>query len=254
LPLQDAKKVRLLCNDCEELFSGYEKIFAEKVFIPYHDQGVRSFDYGPWLLKFAVSLVWRAIAKENGSGWEAEPEMGAQVEEAAQVWADFLLGKRADTAPYEHHFVLWDPQTMGMSGEVEKVPDHVFWYILRHLDATTIWSDKTKVLYGYSKLPQMLFFSGINPKKPANIKGTLIKKKVGTIGLNQVIRNIDFGQFLAGRVKEYRSYMGKMSDTQRSRIEEKMLANPEKSINSKSFETFLVEQAFRDWKNQAGNL
>jgi hypothetical protein len=38
--------------------------------------------------------------------------------------------------------------------------------VLRHSDATTIFSDKTKVLYGYSKLPQMFFFSGINPKKP----------------------------------------------------------------------------------------
>jgi hypothetical protein len=39
--------------------------------------------------------------------------------------------------------------------------------------------------------------------------------------------------------------MTKMSDKQRYKIEEMMLANPEKSANSKSFEAFLAEQEFR---------
>jgi hypothetical protein len=45
IPSQDGKKIPLLCADCEQLFSDVEKVFAEKIFIPYHDQGVRSFSY-----------------------------------------------------------------------------------------------------------------------------------------------------------------------------------------------------------------
>ena len=93
IPLQDVKKIRLLCWHCEQLFSEVEKIFAEKIFIPYHNHGVRSFKYDTWLQRFAISLVWRAIVKENGDGWEDKPEMAAQVEVAANSWADFLLGR-----------------------------------------------------------------------------------------------------------------------------------------------------------------
>jgi hypothetical protein len=231
-------------EDCEQLFSEVEKIFAEKIFIPYHNHGVRSFKYDTWLQRFAISLVWRAIVKENGRGWEGKPEMAAQVEAAANCWADFLLGRRKDPGPYDHHLLFWDPRTMRMAGETDKLPEHMMWYVLRHSDATTIFSDKTKVLYGYSKLPQMFFFSGINPKKPEGMKGTIIKKR-GEIGLSQSIKNQDFTHFLVGRIKEYRSHMTKMSDKQRQKIEEMMLANPEKSANSKSFEAFLAEEEFR---------
>ncbi|AKL95575.1 hypothetical protein CACET_c21280 [Clostridium aceticum] len=35
LRVQDGLKVHLLCGECEQLFSKHEKIFAEKIFIPY---------------------------------------------------------------------------------------------------------------------------------------------------------------------------------------------------------------------------
>jgi len=177
LPFQDAKKIRLLCGDCEQLFSNVEKIFAEKIFIPYHEQGIRTFRYDTWLQRFAISLVWRAIAKKHGGGFEDRPTLATNVKAAADCWAAFLLGRSKDPGPYDHHLIFWDPTTMAMTGETSGLPDHLMWYVLRAIDATTIMSDKTDVLYGYSKLPQMFFFSGINPKRPDGLQGTIIKKK-----------------------------------------------------------------------------
>ena len=131
-----------------------------------------------------------------------------------------------------------------MTDETSNLPDHMMWYVLRGSDPTTIFSDKTKVLYGYSKLPQMFFFSGINPKKPEGMKGTIIKKR-GEIGISQSIRNRDFAGFLGGRVREYRLHMSKMSDKQRQKIGERVLSNPERAVNSKSFEAYLAEQEFK---------
>jgi hypothetical protein len=40
--------------------------------------------------------------------------------------------------PYDHHLRFWDPRTMRMAGETDKLPEHMMWYVLRHSDATTI--------------------------------------------------------------------------------------------------------------------
>jgi hypothetical protein len=242
--MQDGQKVRLLCGECEQLFSDVEKVFAEEIFIPYHEQGVRSFTYDIWLQRFAISLVWRAVVKEDGVGFEDRPELAAQIRKAADAWGDFLLGRSDDPGTSDHHLVFWDPATMEMSGETDGLPDHLMWYILRAVDATTIMSDKTNFLYGYSKLPQMFFYSGINPQKPEGLLGTIIKKQ-GTIGLDQTIKNKHFVHFIQNRVRESRALMATMSDKQRQSIREKVLANPERTMNSKSHEAFLVEEEFR---------
>jgi hypothetical protein len=246
IPRQDVQKVRLLCEDCEGLFSRSEKVFAEKLFIPYHENGVRTFEYDTWLLHFAVSLVWRAAVKEGELMRRDYPDRANKIEAAARVWRDFLLGKTGNTGRYAHHLLFWDPKLMKLTvPEGGKLPEHFFWYVMRHVDSVTVYSEKKNVLYAYAKLPQMFFWSGIQPANPTGFKRTVIKRK-GTISHSQTVKNSDFTGFIAGRVREYRARMDTMSDKQRDKISQLALADPEKTINSGSFEAHLIEQAYRE--------
>lgn len=106
---QDIVKQPLLCSNCEALFSTYEDQFARNIFYPYVQkeldewgvaQGeIRSINYGEWLLKFAVSLQWRALTtstKINSSqqGNERMRNRFNDLFDAALFnWGEYLLGK-----------------------------------------------------------------------------------------------------------------------------------------------------------------
>ena len=80
--LQDGTKIRLLCDSCEELFSGSEKYFSEKIFRPYHDKGVRSFGYDEALERYLTSLSWRALKMTCDDAVQDQPHFAAAVDSA----------------------------------------------------------------------------------------------------------------------------------------------------------------------------
>src|SRR5262245_14566714 len=59
--VQDGPKAHLLCTKCEQVFSGWEKAFAERIFEPFHASGVGEtrVRYQDWALEFATSVSWR---------------------------------------------------------------------------------------------------------------------------------------------------------------------------------------------------
>ncbi len=61
LRIQDGIKIKLLCVDCEQLFSTYEKQFAENFFFPYHKDPSVVVNYSEYLSKFSTSLSWRVL-------------------------------------------------------------------------------------------------------------------------------------------------------------------------------------------------
>jgi len=242
LPRQDMTKLRLLCERCEELFSRSEKTFCERIFLPYQEQTRRSFGYDKWLLHFAVSLAWRTTVKEIKTFRKEQPSLAPHADKALKCWADYLLGRTSGVEPYAHHLLFWDPDTMHMKGDAD-IPDKFYWYILRSIDSTIAYHPK--YVQAYTKLPSMIFWSGILPAKPPGWEGTIIKQ-TGTIGMPQRVRQKGFGPFLSDRVREVRSHMKGMSDKQRQRITDQVLADPERSVNSKSFEAFRVEQRLKN--------
>ena len=97
---QDLLTKRLLCADCEGRLSGFERLAAERLFLPYvENRGRVRFEYEEWLLKFAISLSWRCLAASDGSGLNANPQHVAAVEAATGEFAGYLLDQRAAPKP-----------------------------------------------------------------------------------------------------------------------------------------------------------
>lgn len=59
--VQDGEKHYLLCGECEELFSKYERKFANKFFYPYMNDSVKEFDYDQETYYFLTSVSWRSL-------------------------------------------------------------------------------------------------------------------------------------------------------------------------------------------------
>lgn len=91
LRIQDLLTERLLCYDCEGLFSTWEKQFAENIFIPYHSGGKRKFAYEKWLLLFAISLNFRAAIVELESFRQEKPNLATKIDDALADWKATLL-------------------------------------------------------------------------------------------------------------------------------------------------------------------
>ena len=109
LQLQDGPKPRMLCGACESRFSGWEREAASKVFRPIHSSNCSELSYGPWFLKFAVSVSFRVL-QYYGDWVRTDPKRAQSVRERCEFvtkeWAKFLLGRRSLLGPYEHYCVV----------------------------------------------------------------------------------------------------------------------------------------------------
>src|SRR4051812_48043624 len=49
------------CQECIDILTQWDDLFAEKIIHPLNTQQTGPVDYQAWLLKFCVSLSWRAL-------------------------------------------------------------------------------------------------------------------------------------------------------------------------------------------------
>lgn len=239
--LQDIQKIRLLCASCEGRLSKWEKCFAEQVFVPYMETRQQAFDYRHWMLRFAVSLAWRTAVRTIDIMREKNVALADATDQAMECWADFMLDKREDAGPYAHHLFFLDVLSPSTTAEVL---DKMHWYSLGGIDSTMAYSDTH--INAYTKLPAMIFWSGILPAQPVGWHGTLIKHK-GRIKTPQTINAPGFGEFFQDRVRYTRDQFAQMSPKQADLIHDEATQDLEKLASSPAFETIMAE---RYWKHR----
>jgi hypothetical protein len=193
---QDIEKRRLLCTECEAALSKDERSFADRFFRPYA-AGQLSFPvtYGPWALRFVVSLSWRLLAADLEQFVGRYPQWATITKDAERQWRLFLLGK-AESGEWTHHVFFCHPDCFRSD---EPLPEKLPWYIFRGVDGTVVYSpDK---LFLFSNLCGIMAFSCLVPSCPEGLQGTQLRLR-GTIPGVQVIDWPALGVFLANRVKQ----------------------------------------------------
>jgi hypothetical protein len=157
---QDGPVIPLLCSDCEELFSGWEAAFADKVFRPLHEKkffGIPQFQYGPWALKFAVSLSWRVVQfmkARAGRGHHSKhltPGQGNTLAAAETTWAAFLRGEVANPGTFEQHIFPLDAL---MGSRSERLSPAINRYLLRAVDMDIVAAPDTAFVF--TKMPGLM--------------------------------------------------------------------------------------------------
>ncbi len=233
LRLQDGHKAKLLCAECERLFSIWEKRFAEDLFIPFQEKGRKSFVYDDWLLSFAVSLAWRTgmhISSFPTDKPEIKPELANSLNEAMNCWRAFLRRQSEDVGPYEHHLLFLSAIT---NEQGVNLPDRFNMYLLRSVDIE-IAHTSTEV-FVYTKLPGLIFWCFIEPPHSAGLEGTRIYHQ-GTIELPQRLTRLELGNFIMDRAKFVNQMPILMSSKQHQKVVNDLLKDPEHTRASHTFE------------------
>jgi len=211
----------------------WEKEFAENFFTPAHDADFHRIGYGPWMLKFCVSVSWRTLKVNAEQLLGDSPQFTKRVTDALQCWSDFLLNKSGNITPYEQHvFVLGFPERME-----GKFPDGFLYYLLRSIDATPAFS-RTKLSI-YSKVLRIMILAPLSPLHPSGLRNTRVFAGGGAMISPQQLGG-EFGTFLLARAKEVLQ-ISSPSEAQRRKIQDEMLRNPERVLKSESFQVKAAE-------------
>lgn len=216
LPQQDGPKLWLLCTDCEGRFSKWEKLFSEKIFVPFHETGQRCFKYEQWLIRFAVSLAWRVVVHGlRTDDGEVDPVLAGVVD----YWQSYLLGDDddADPGPYEHHMFFLPEFAALATAEVYGAMEQrrVSRHIRSSLDGDTPCVGASGVAV-YTRLAGIAFWSHIAPPILQGWDGTLILRS-GAIETSQWAPP-EFWKYLRLRTEGAAQRMSTMSATQRRKI------------------------------------
>jgi len=241
--VQDITKIRLLCDSCEERFSKLEKYFADKIFFPFHNDKIRTFDYDKNLQAFIVSLSWRVLKITGQEFRDKNPGFPLQsfVNDAEEHWREFLNGEKESVGRYENHVVFLDYVDDSKNPDVDPKFN---WYTLHSTDFTIVTSNKRALVY--VKLPWMIFVTTIHPTSLDGWNGTVIKES-GRITPEQSITDGGvFGQFLSERARlALHSSPGPTSEVARKRLMGVMKKDPERFLESNTFRSMIVEGDLR---------
>jgi hypothetical protein len=231
---QDLKKEPLLCADCEQVFSVWEREFSQLAFPNLQSDSFTELLYDEWLLKFAVSLSWRTLVTDREKLATDLSQFAEAIGEALENWRRFLLGERKQPGSEHHLFVF--------AGVPEQVPDGLhpkfLHYCLRGIDATEAVSRRTVAVY--VKLLRSFIYSPVIPKSPAGWKNTRIHAGQGRLINPQTIAMRGFSEFLDSRVHEV--HAKPISEAQSAKIADAMMKNPERVAMSESLKVELASR------------
>ncbi len=237
--LQDFPTERRLCGDCETRFSRWETHFTRKVFLPYLNEGIREFKYDDWLLRFAVSLLWRLGISATSSFRTQFPKLASQVEDAISVWRMYLLNDVPMTQSYAFHLYFVD------SSKPTSTED----YDRNTVDGTL--STNGIEVCGFVKLPSMVFFSGISPRHPSKMKYTRIHKQGELFASRQVISNSVLPAAYGARAYEYSRLSRVTAGEAAVQIRKELRREANKSKDPNAFANLLLERYLKS-KRKAG--
>jgi hypothetical protein len=122
--VQDGLKRHWLCRDCEQALGTYEKQFASTIFHPIAQNGTQRIPYADWLLRFCVSISWRALVLAcDQTSFTDLPEAQRQAAtEALDVWHGFLRGRMPHPGKFEQHLLVFDEMD---SYQGERLPPNI---------------------------------------------------------------------------------------------------------------------------------
>lgn len=226
--VQDSARDSLLCESCEQLFSVYEKQFAENIFIPFQDQNAKVFHYDEWLRKFVVSLSWRIAYLEVEFPDNAPALVLKRRDTAIRFWREYLLGMRRDPG-IGNHFVMF-------LGTLDSLPDGrdpfgTNWYFHRSCDGTITFNSDSELLV-YAKLPRIVIASFIPPCSSAEWgRGSKVFKR-GTLTTNQTCNVRPLTEYMLLRAELVQSVMDNVSGSERDKVHRAIVRNPMRAEES----------------------
>ncbi len=235
--VQDGPKDYLLCDGCEGVFNKWETEFSQKVFMPYHERSDSSSKpqlvrYGPWCLKFAVSVSWRVLLYTKERLFSGFPKEKLElVDSALATWRSFLLDDVKHPGQFEQHLL---PLDFIESHTFPKISPFINRYIAGAVDLNVVSGGTTTIVY--AKMCKIALFGLLETPSTSLWKGTKLHVHnghlFGTMRAN-IPQNV--AGYLNNQATVAADSLASMSDKQKSKVSASVLSNIDNFIDSQAF-------------------
>lgn len=209
------------------MFSGWESQFARQIYTPYQEGVSKDVTYGPWLMKFAVSVSWRAARATMEAGDRLPDELLDDIAKAERTWRDFLLDRRANPGRFEQYVFPLD-QLAHIAGS--DLPINFAFYIKR-VAATGIWRQPPRFTFTFNMMCSIAVI-GMISSPSRGIWEDRVRLQRGVLRAN---RSISFPkelvQMIATQAKDHLAMSRELSERQQERDREQM-DDQERFLNS----------------------
>ncbi|WP_192348828.1 hypothetical protein [Algoriphagus sp. Y33] len=236
--LQDGDKMYLLSKEAEAKFSKSERWFAENVFKPYQNDGIKRIGYDDNLFYFVTSVLWRVLLRETKSGvYNDKPYFGKLLKVELE-WRNFLSNY---SFPYNFngiHILLTDRimyHDLSLKG--------VDYYMSRCIDSTIVSNPEGTYTFVYTKFLKFILFGFVVGGLDQNFIGTKIHPTNGYITVPQYIYDQEFLGFFPGRIKEINN-LASPSENQQKVIDNECIKDLRNLHNTDAWQSLL-----NDWTN-----
>lgn len=235
---QDLAKEYWLCGACEELFSQWEREFANKIFYPFADKGDSLAAYDAWMSKFCASLSWRTLTyiRSKDVREQKSEDYNKSLDNAERHLRKFLLGEDMNLNQYEQH--VFPLERIKYTTEIG-LPPNINRYFLRTI-AMDIIGNSTD-LYIYTKLPSFIILGVIKAKSLSNMRSSRIAIKRGQISPRKYWWPDGFINYIVEMAQAVSDAYDQIPQQHKDSFEEYIRNNPEKAAKSKLHEAFMYD-------------
>lgn len=225
---QDGPKEYLLCRECEQRFAKWERPFSQ-LFKRQHAAPGKTFDYSSEQALCALSIVWRVLAHQR-----SHPELNhltfgsdyTRTDEAFQVWAAVLRGERGHPSEFRLNWLWFDYVTNG--------PDSINSYIFHACDFD-VWASEQRS-FSVAHLPGVFLIGTLERTSRGSFRGFDVSFKGGRYhGFGTKLAPTWLQRYIEQKMAARRAAIAELSPTQRNKILEAAMADPEKALNSPLF-------------------
>lgn len=233
---QDIAKEHWLCGDCEQLFSGWERKFANKVFYPFVNEGKSVASYGNWMSKFCTSLSWRTLTyiRSKNPNDENDEERKALLDTAQEHLRKYLIGEADNLNQYEQHLF---PLEKIESTDSQNLPPSINRYFLRIMGMDIVGNSTDQ--YVFTKLPSFMLLGVIKARNVKPIRSSRIAINSGVLSPRKYRWPDGFASYIFEKADEFIEVHQRIPQKHLESFDKYIRENPEKVIKSRQFQAFL---------------
>ena len=218
--VQDGEKKRWLCSSCEGILGENERQFASKLFYPFVEDRLTQIRYGPWFLRFCVSLSWRVLRWfMEGDGLDDYSDAEREsVGRAEKIWKEFLIGLRPHPGQFRQHLFL----VGSVNATGGDIPHNINRHVMRSIHIDLIKNSHRHLVY--MKLPRFFIFGVLRDDRPSDWQGTRVAVKGGTISGRQNVPS-EFFDYVNAKANYESEQHASMSERQKEKITDTFLGD-----------------------------
>jgi hypothetical protein len=228
-PVQDSRKLRFLCGECEERFSAWETAFKREIYDPYHAGRLVELKYDSWLLKCAVSLSWRAL-KATTQEWvdHIPADVQTAAAKAEPVWRDFLLDRRENPGGFPQYLFLLEPLA---NSSDPNLPINFASYVQR-VGATGIWNDPVRRCIFTFCMMCSIAVVGVVSARTLRSWGERLRVRRGILRPNSGAVPAEVVGMIKAQANDHLAMSRQLSERQKELDRQQVLADKEKFLRS----------------------